>query len=157
MSNWPARLLIAQWEVRRFIKPKQLFLSFVMTLVFGAVCFGVGKWAEGSKSTLAPAAITGGRTLGIRKVDTPSSLVRIPALPSHVDSLRRALIARDIHGILIVRSADTAQLIVRRSPAWLGALETRMNTRSRLPTSATGRCECCGRGARNRMLDACTW
>jgi ABC-2 type transport system permease protein len=108
-------------------------------MLLGAVGFGAGRWAERSRSNVADVAVIGGGVLGIVDSDTLSGVALIPAVASQVDSLRTALSAQDIDGILIVRSIDSAQLIVRRNPAWRGTLEAALSSaRRRIRLEAAG-------------------
>ena len=131
MRDWSARLLIAQWEFKRFVKPKQLVISFVLMFVIGAIGFLVGKWADRSESNTTRVAVIGGSTLGIIDVDTVGRVVLTPAAPSELDSLRESLRAQKLAGILLIRSTDSAQLIVRRNPSWRTALETQLSVARR--------------------------
>lgn len=131
MNEWPSRLLIARWEFRRFVKPNQLVFSFVLMFVLGLVGFGVGKWAERSRSNTVNVAIVGGDNLGIGANDTLGNVALFPATSSQVDSLRGVLTAQRIDGILVIHSTDSAQLIVRRSPSWRGTLESHLTSARR--------------------------
>lgn len=139
MSEWPSRLLVARWEFRRFVKPNQLAVSFVIMLLMGAVGYGVARWAQRSNSRESTVAVIGGSALGM---DQPHSVDRIsfsPAPSSRLDSLRSALTARKLDGILVVESADSARLIVRRSPPWKRALEAHLaGARQRLQLETAG-------------------
>lgn len=126
MSDWSSRFLIARWEFRRFVKPNQLMVSFVLMFVLGAVGFGVGKWANRSKGNVARVAVVGGSALGIVNRDTVDAIARFPAEASALDSLRTALTAQTLDGILIVQSTDSARLVVRRSAAWIRTLEMQL-------------------------------
>ncbi len=126
MSDWSSRILIARWEFRRFVKPNQLMVSFVLMFVLGAIGFGVGKWAGRSKGNSSRVAVIGGTTLGLAQHDTVDAIVRIPAEATSIDSLRVALTAQKLDGILIVQSVDSARLVVRRSAAWTKTLETQL-------------------------------
>ncbi len=126
MSDWSSRLLIARWEFRRFVKPNQLMVSFVLMFVLGAIGFGVGKWANRSKSNVSHVAVIGGSALGIVNRDTVDAIARIPADAASLDSLRGALTAQKLDGILILQGTDSARLVVRRSAAWTRTLETQL-------------------------------
>lgn len=126
MSDWSSRLLIARWEFRRFVKPNQLMVSFVLMFVLGAVGFGVGKWANRSKANVSTVAVIGGSALGIVSRDTVDAIARMPVEGTALDSLRTALASQKIDGILVVQSADSARLVVRRSAAWTRTLEMQL-------------------------------
>ena len=139
MSEWSTRFQVARWEFLRFMKPNQLAISFVIMMMLGAVGYGVAKFARNTGAKPVDIAVIDGSALGLdmpRKVD---ALTFSPAEPSKLDSLRGALTAREVDGILIVSSADSARLIVRRSPVWKRSLDTHLaGARQRLRLQEAG-------------------
>jgi ABC-2 type transport system permease protein len=139
MSNWPARLEVARWEFQRFVKPNQLFVTFVITLLVGGLGYGMAKLAARSEARVSRVAVVGGGHLGIAGVDTVARIELAAADVSALDSLRQQLTARKLEGILILVSADSARLIVRRNPVWKNALDTHLAAlRQRLRLQAAG-------------------
>jgi hypothetical protein len=139
MSEWPARLSVARWEFLRFMKPNQLAVSFVLMLLMGALGYGVARLARNSSARVTDIAVIGGRHLGIERADTVNALALRPASASALDSLRGALVAREVDGILIVTGVDSARLIVRRSQAWQRSLDAHLSgLRQRLRLSEAG-------------------
>ncbi len=145
MTPMSARFHVARWEFLRFVKPNQLVISFVLTLLMGALGYGVARLAGRSDSRIHDVAVIGGAPLGIAIRDTVGNIGIIPADLSQLDSLRGALTARTIEGIVVLGGTDSAQLIARRNPVWRGALEAHLATarqrvelvRSGLPASAS--------------------
>lgn len=139
MSEWPARMQVARWEFLRFMKPNQLAISFVLMLLVGALGYGVSRWAKSSGARPNNIAVIGGSALGLDRPLTVDALAFLPAAPAKLDSLRGALIARQLDGILILTGADSARLIVRRNPVWKRALETHLaGARQRLRLEEAG-------------------
>jgi hypothetical protein len=139
MSEWPARMQVARWEFLRFMKPNQLAISFVIMLLVGALGYGVSRWAKSSGAKPNNIAVIGGSALGLDRPLAVDVLAFLPAAPAKLDSLRGALIARQLDGILILTGADSARLIVRRNPVWKRALETHLaGARQRLRLEEAG-------------------
>lgn len=116
MSEWPSRLQVARWEFQRFIKLNQLVTSFVITLMLGVLGYGVSAWAKRSDAKVDNVAVIGGSALGIDRSRRVENLSFTPFASSQLDSLRAAVTARDLDGILILDGPDSARLIVRRNP-----------------------------------------
>jgi len=123
MSEWPTRLEVARWEFRRFVKPNQLVVSFVIMLMMGGLGYGIARLAMRTSAKTASVAVVGGGALGIHKPDSIGSVKLSPAPGDHLDSLRASLTARKLDGILILQGTDSARLIVRREPPWRRDLE----------------------------------
>ncbi len=139
MSEWPARFQVAQWEFQRFVKPNQLVISFVIMLMMGALGYGVSRVARRADTKPRQVAVVNGAALGLDRSHSIGNLSFVPAGPSQLDSLRGALGARDLDGILILSGADSATLVVRRNPPWKMSLETHLAAaRQRLRLAETG-------------------
>lgn len=139
MSEWPSRLQVARWEFQRFIKLNQLVTSFVITLMLGALGYGVAAWAKRADASVDNVAVIGGTALGMDRAHSVASISFTPAAASKLDSLRAAVTARDLDGILILNGVDSARLIVRRKPAWKGVLDAHLAAaRQRLQLGQAG-------------------
>lgn len=123
MSEWSTRLEVAKWEFRRFVKPNQLLVSFVLMLLMGGVGYGVATLAKRTKSKSGKIAVIGGSELGFDKSQKLGSLSMSPAKVEDLDSLRKVLTARKLDAILVLQGTDSARLIVRRDPVWIRDLE----------------------------------
>ena len=139
MSDWPSRVQVARWEFKRFVKPNQLVVSFVVMMLMGLVGFGVSRWASRSGSRPVTVAMVGASEL---RLDPGASIDNIrfePATQTDMDSLRARLISRSLGGILIIESRDSARLIVRRNPVWKRAVEAHLSSaRQRLSLGDAG-------------------
>ena len=139
MSEWPSRLQVARWEFLRFMKPNQLVISFVIMMLMGALGYGVSRWARSADAKPNNIAVIGGSALGLDRPQVVNVLSFSPASELELDSLRAALTARSIDGILILSGADSARLIVRRNPVWKRALDTHLaSARQRLRLEDAG-------------------
>lgn len=123
MSEWGARVEVARWEFRRFVKPKQLAFSLVITLAMGVLGYGAARLAQGSQGRIHTVAVIGGEALGLAARDTVGNVELVPAAAPALDSLRAALAERELAGILRLQGTEGAELIVRRDPAWRRTLE----------------------------------
>jgi len=139
MSEWPARFQVAKWEFQRFVKPNQLAVSFVIMLLMGGLGYGVSALAKRSDAKDSTVAVIGGASLGMDRPHSADNVAYAPAASAQLDSLRTAVAARNLDGILILDGADSARLIVRRNPVWKRALEGHLSeARQRLRLSEAG-------------------
>ena len=129
--SWRQSVEVARWEFRRFIKPKQLAVSFVLTIVAGAMGFGFARLSNREVRTVN-VAVVGGEALAIRAdapFDTAAERVRLlPRDASVADSLRERVRARKLDGLVLLRGRDAAELVVTRDPVWLGELQAKLTT-----------------------------
>lgn len=139
MSEWPSRFQVARWEFQRFIKLNQLVSSFVITVLLGALGYGVSAWAKRSDARVDTVAVLGGSALDMDRAHRVGNISFTPAVPSQLDSLRAAVTARDLDGILVLDGSDSARLIVRRNPAWKNVLDAHLaGARQRLQLGQAG-------------------
>lgn len=130
MSEWPQRLEVARWEFRRYVKPKQLFWSVVITALMGAVGFAFARLAERNSHVEATIVVVGGDIVGLQASSTADTigdgLTLVAAPASAVDSLRSQVAARELDGLLVVRAVDDAELVVARDRPWQTLVEARL-------------------------------
>lgn len=131
MSEWPFRFQVAKWEFQRFVKPNQLVISFVLTAVLGLLGYGLAKFSQRADARLTKIAVIGGSKLGLTAADTVGRIALTPAEDTQLDSLRKQVTARKLEGILVLESADSARLIVRRNVVWRSTLETHLSSARR--------------------------
>lgn len=142
---WRQTLEVARWEFRRFVKPKQLAWSFVLTIVMGAAGYFATNVAERNSRSSARIAVIGGEGLALDRAaaapvrpgaDSAAATAATAAGPHHRltfeahpasarDSLRAAVAAKSLDALLEVRG-EAAELTVRRDPPWLAELEMRL-------------------------------
>ena len=139
MSDWSSRLQVARWEFRRFVKPNQMVVSFVIMMLMGLVGFGVSRMAKRSSARPVNVAVIGSDQLGIDSRASIDNIRLEPAAASEMDSLRARLVSRNLGGILVIENRDSARLIVRRNPVWKRSLESHLSSaRQRLRLSEAG-------------------
>lgn len=139
MSEWRSRYEVALWEFQRFVKPNQIVFTFVLTLLLGLMGWGTAKWAQRSDSKVNNVVVIGGDRLGLNTAQRVGNIALTPGSPAQLDSLRQAVTARTLDGILIVNGADSARLIVRRDPTWKSALAANLSAaRQRLELEKAG-------------------
>jgi ABC-2 type transport system permease protein len=138
LTTWQTTWEVARWEFRRFLKPKQLLISVVTMLVTGGATFGIARLIRRSRADVANVAVIGGDRIGLR-ADTLGTRVALqPRSEDNLAALRDSAQRGDLDGLLIVRDAGSAELVVRRDPAWRMELEQALSAaalRSRLADS----------------------
>lgn len=123
MTAWQTTWEVARWEFRRFLKPKQLLISVVTMLVTGGATLGIARLIRRSRADIASVAIIGGDRVGLR-ADTLGTRVALHPRPVEAEAVLRDSANRgDLDGLLIVRDASSAELVVRREPPWRMDLE----------------------------------
>ncbi|HEX6047933.1 MAG TPA: ABC transporter permease [Gemmatimonadaceae bacterium] len=123
MTPWQTTWEVARWEFRRFLKPKQLVISMVTMLVTGGVTLGIARLVRGSRAEIANVAVIGGDRVGLGGDTLASRIALAPRSVTAEAALRDSARAGDLDGLLIVRDAHSAELVVRRDPAWRMDLE----------------------------------
>lgn len=126
MSAWSERLEVARWEFQRFVKPKQLFWSVVITAAMGGVGYSFTWFAGRSERVEATVAVIGGDALDFEALAT-DGITLVPHSASAADSLRAEVAAGELDGLLIVRSSAEAELFVEREPSWHTVVQARLS------------------------------
>ena len=127
MSAWRSAWLVAKWEFRRFVKWKQQLIGLIVTTVMMLAVFGVQETARGTRGDAPIVAVIGAEQHlpalgeGAPEAEPPVQFERHAR--ASFDSLRAALVRRDIRGILVLRSPDEAELHVARDPVWRSGLD----------------------------------
>lgn len=121
-SAWHQRWQVARWEFRRFVKPKQLLVSLVITLILGVAGYMFARLARNSAQGDVAVAVIGGEELSLpgRSAD---GVVFVSHPASARDSLLREVARRNVDGVLEVVGADNATLHVRRERPWRSRVE----------------------------------
>ena len=139
MSDWSSRFQVARWEFKRFVKPNQLVVSFVIMMLMGLVGYGVSRWAQRSGARPVNVAVIGASNLRIDPGGSVENVRLEPGTLADMDSLRARLVARSLGGILVIESRDSARLIVRRNPVWRRSIEAHLSSaRQRLSLAEAG-------------------
>jgi ABC-2 type transport system permease protein len=115
--SWRSVSAVARWEFRRYAKPRDLLIgTLVFALLFGIFGF-VEHLVERKRNEPRDIAVRGAERMGLQEVE---SLQRFRIHSSDDDSavLERALADKEFDAILVVESADVAELRVRSESPW---------------------------------------
>jgi len=121
VSDTRTVLEVAWWEFRRFVKPRQQLITLLLTLVGGGVGWGVSELGKRNRPS-AEIAVIGVEHLPVA-ASPDSSLTFVPHRPDEELALRKAVGRRELGGLLLIRGADTAELVVAKEPTWRSTLE----------------------------------
>ncbi len=123
MTAWQTTWEVARWEFRRFLKPKQLLISVVTMLVTGGVTVWAVRLTSRARLKAAHIAVIGGERIGLGADTLASRVVLAPRALGAESALRDSATRGDIGGLLIIKDANHAELVVRRDPTWRAELE----------------------------------
>lgn len=120
--RWDLALEVARWEFRRFVKPKQLLLSLVLTLATAAGGIGVVRLFDDDGERVPLAAI-GASALGITADTLGERFSLRHAAPDELPALRDSLASEAIAGVLLVEEDAGLTLLAPDRPEWQRDLE----------------------------------
>jgi ABC-2 type transport system permease protein len=123
MTSWETTWEVARWEFRRFLKPKQLLISVVTMLVTGGATFGIARLIRRSRAEIANVAIIGADRIGLGADTVGSRIALRPRPDANEAALRDSAERGDLDGLVVIRDAGSAELVVRRDPPWRMELE----------------------------------
>lgn len=124
---WP----IARWEFLKILKRKDFYISLLLTPVFlvggGAVAALIGKMSSGQQDRLAIVWMSGASDTLVAQKRVVWSYPQGAA--AHRDSLRTAMLARELDGAALVppgfAQGEPVELLMRRdAPRLLGSIES---------------------------------
>lgn len=138
MNNLRMTFEVARWEFLRYFKPKEL----LMTLLFTAFGAAAGFWAGDiidwvSRSGKAKVVVLNPELAPFR-LPPQSAIEVVPAAGRSEAEWRAAVGRKEVAGLLILRSADEAELLVYKQPVWQAELATALSDarrESRLKTA----------------------
>jgi ABC-2 type transport system permease protein len=116
MTRWKQVRLVAGWEFRRYFKWKDQFVGLLIFLGLGAVSYGVGKLATGSRREMIIA------TSGFELTAPPGARLSYVPAPSDSAERVRQLDEGDLGGILTRRVDGSFDLQVKKDPRYLSEL-----------------------------------
>jgi ABC-2 type transport system permease protein len=121
MSRWQQVREVARWEFWRFVKLKQQVIGTLVMIVIG---LGTGKLVgavNASESRPVRVAVVGADQLDFALPTVPQVTWDSAA---RAEAEARAAVANDsLDGALIIQSAESAELVVRRRAGWTEPLE----------------------------------
>lgn len=134
MTGWQTTWEVARWEFRRFVKPKQLLVSVLLTLVGGAAGYGAMRIVRSARAEPVTVAVIGGETLGLGATTVGDRVSLVPQEAAAEAALRDSVAARALDGLLVVHEAGgpiVAELVARRDPPWRMELEAALTAAAR--------------------------
>ena len=115
--SWSIIGAVARWEYKRYAKPRDLVIgTLVYALLFGIVGF-VSEFAERKRNRPREIAVSGAARMGLQEVEALQHF-RMRAANDKLPALERALAEKEIDAILVVESADEAELRVSSESGW---------------------------------------
>jgi ABC-2 type transport system permease protein len=115
--SWHAVAAVARWEYRRFAKPRDLLLGMItFAVLFGIVGFAT-HFVEAKRNEPKDVAVGHAELMGLKEVE---SLERYRLHPSDddIETLDLALAGKEFDAVLVVRSANEAELRVVSESSW---------------------------------------
>ena len=108
---------VARWEYARFAKPRDLIIgTLIYAVLFGIFGF-VSEFVERKRNQPRDIAIQGAERMGLEGVDALQRY-RLHTANDDLASLERSLAEREFDALLVVASADEAELRVTSEDAW---------------------------------------
>lgn len=123
MDSWKATREVARWEFGRYIKPKQQLFSILFTMVVTAGFMLISRYASGEKVETHDVAVIGAEQLPVLQ-HQPESVRFTTHGVAEEAALRARVAERDLAGVLLIRSPDDAELVIRRSGDWTSDVRT---------------------------------
>jgi ABC-2 type transport system permease protein len=115
--------IVARWEFLRFFKPKDLVVTMIVIVASGLGAEAVGRALRDDAQALRIAVQPPAAAASFTSTDR----FEFVGLHTSEDSLRTLLAAKDVDGILTLRSTASYDLLVRKPPAWTGELQTTLS------------------------------
>lgn len=113
---------VAKWEFKRLFKIKDQLIGALLGVLFCFLFFGGHALLKTILDKEKEIAVinNSGIQLRLHKVND----LKITTKEIHqLDSLKNALLDKNIEGILIINDFDNAELIVNKEPSWLNTLK----------------------------------
>jgi ABC-2 type transport system permease protein len=144
MSRWDQVRIVASWEFRRFVKWRQQFIGLLVMVGISGVVWAVSSAVSRSRSKPVTVAVIGASQFDFA-LPTVGQVVWDTARYRTEEQVRAAVGQDSVGGALIVRSASTAQVLVRKRSGWTEPLGVALSSARRsaafasLPLSAEQR------------------
>ncbi len=136
MTRWQQVWIVASWEFRRFVKWRQQFVSLAIFLGLGGAWAGFQAVAKRATDRRVEVAATGAATLGFPLPDVPG-VTWVADRYVAAETARLAVQQDSVAGALVVTSATTAEIVVRRRAAWIDPMEAALVNARRLAAFAS--------------------
>lgn len=126
-SRWQQVRRIARWEFNRFVKWRQQVIGIVVMVVVGTASVVLTKLVRNAKTDATTVAVVNGAALGF-SLPVVDDVVWLSDRYATEQAARDAVAADSVGGVLLVRSAQAAEIVVRKRAAWTSAVETALTT-----------------------------
>lgn len=130
MTYWQAVQAVMRWEFQRYIKWKQQIIGMLITMVVVGAFVVLPRLGDDDDERVRTVAVIGGDVLPVTGVEG-SELAFVAHPPSEEEEIRRRVEAEELDGLLIVRSPDEVELVVRRDAGWAGAVHAAITSARR--------------------------
>ncbi len=113
---------VTRWELLRWLKLADMVRTLVISCLLGLAVWGGLAWYEKHGREPVRLAVLGSEALTFEP-PAGGDLVIDDSAWAGEDEALRALMAREIDAVLLLRAADDAELVVVREPVWKSQLE----------------------------------
>jgi len=117
VKKWRQVAEVARWEFWRFFKLKEQLVSLLITLALAAAGYGVARWARGGENR--PSVVCSAPRRASHCPRRPHRRRRLPAAGPR-RTLRAAVAAGKLDGVVRFDDGTRVTLTVRRPPRWGG-------------------------------------
>jgi ABC-2 type transport system permease protein len=123
----PLALEVARWEFLRFFKLRDQLVALATLFVVGLGAYGVRVAVKRSGAGPLRIAVVGPGAAELAGSGAPRFDWRVDPGPP-VEELRRQVAQRELDAVLVL-DRESAELLVRRPPAWRGELQALLDER----------------------------
>ena len=129
MSHWSMVLQVARWEFRRFFKPKEVVISWLIFILIALLYTG-GKALLRMTEEKVSVAVLQSERLPF-EFPSGSSFILEEAAGRSPEDLREAVARKELDALLILGSPSRAELVVSKEPYWKAELNAILDASSR--------------------------
>jgi len=121
MTYWRAAMAVTRWEFQRYIKWKQQIVGMLVTMVIVGAFVILPRLNDGGDDRVRTIAVIGDDVLPVSDVASREYTFVAHARPDE-QQLRQQVDDEALDALLIVRSPDDAELVLRRDAGWAGGV-----------------------------------
>ena len=121
MTYWRAAMAVTRWEFQRYIKWKQQIVGMLVTMVIVGAFVILPRLNDGGDDRVRTIAVIGDDVLPVSDVASREYTFVAHARPDE-QQLRQQVDDEALDALLIVRSPDNAELVLRRDAGWAGGV-----------------------------------
>jgi ABC-2 type transport system permease protein len=135
MTRWQQTVEVARWEFARFVKWRQQLIGLAVMLVVGFAAGFIGRAVAKSESKPVRVAAVGAAALGFALPES-APVVWDDSRTWNESDAREAVANETLGGVLVIKSATEAELVLRKRAGWSEPLERALNTARQQATMA---------------------